>query len=184
MTVNNHSAQTPAENTATGQLTRSQLRANGYLAVPYWVAQRRDITSTEKLILSLFIDALGPENTKSWPGPTSVGEGLGLTTDTAKKGAHSLKAKGFLVPDQISDLGTREYSVAVPDETYGDQSGNPLPGNLVTGGMYSPLPGNTFPSGGEPSTHKALNVSNGGKQGRAAVDAAARDQGQIPTQRI
>ena len=66
-----------------------------FYSLPSQVAQRRDLTCAEKLVIAILVTRIG-ENGFCWPGIRRIAEDAGVATSTVQRAVEDLKKKGLI----------------------------------------------------------------------------------------
>jgi len=106
-----------------------------WLAVPLWLAQRRDLPATAKLVWALVAYRQGAEGEAAWPGVESMAADLGIGKQAARQAIDRLVGLGLLVVEwsRGGRKRTHHYWVAYPPEI----TAGPAGGNGVENGPFN-----------------------------------------------
>lgn len=98
---------------------------NGYMRIPHWLAGRRGLTATAKLLWAILADREG-DNSCSWPSLRRLATDLGTGCSTVERAIAMLEAEGLVVIQRRDAKGGRTRSVyhaiCAPDSGAQDES--------------------------------------------------------------
>ncbi len=96
-----------------------------WLAVPLWLARRRDLPASAKLVWALVAYRQGAEGEAAWPGVESMAADLGIGKQAARQAIDRLVGLGLLVVEwsRGGRRRTHHYWVAYPQETTVEPAG-------------------------------------------------------------
>ena len=152
------------------------LRKGKYVSIPKdWLADPT-LTPTAKLVLMVYIEALGPEKQYAYPGHDLIAARIGMSPRGVQKCIEQLVAGGWLWSPGFSELATRKYCISRVRKPASAQSALP---DVDDAGAQSALPAGTECA--PLATQSAPKVPKGNTEG--STEASNRSGG-LPAVRL